>query len=84
KREFRAYGPRSVLLTDITYLPYGRQKWAYLATVKDAFTNEILSYELSPMLHIAFVLKMIRQLIAQHPVSLATQTLIHSDQGSHF
>ncbi|MFL2141765.1 IS3 family transposase, partial [Ruoffia sp. FAM 26254] len=22
KREFRAYGPRSVLLTDITYLPY--------------------------------------------------------------
>ena len=44
QREFEAYGPRIVLLTDITYLPYNGT-FAYLSTVLDAFTKQIrLSY----------------------------------------
>lgn len=84
KREFKAYGPRKVLLTDISYLPYGKQKWAYLATVKDAYTNEILAYELSQSLEIDFVLSMIESLCATHGYDLSTETMIHSDQGSHY
>ena len=42
QREFEAYGPRIVLLTDITYLPYNGT-FAYLSTVLDAFTKQILS-----------------------------------------
>ena len=41
-REFEEYGPRVVLLTDITYLPYNGT-FAYLSTVIDAFC--VLSIE---------------------------------------
>lgn len=84
QRKFRAYGPRTILLTDITYLAYGKQKWAYLATVKDAYTNEILAYEISQSLVIDFVLRMVKQLIKHHEIDLMDKTLIHSDQGSHY
>ena len=53
QREFEAYGPRIVLLTDITYLPYNGT-FAYLSTVLDAFTKQILSYVLSPSLEVDF------------------------------
>lgn len=43
QRQFEDYGPRMVLLTDITYLPYNGT-FAYLSTILDAFTKQILSY----------------------------------------
>ncbi|PRP55761.1 hypothetical protein C7B66_21050, partial [Bacillus halotolerans] len=36
RRQFKAYGPRVILLTDITYIRYGRGNTAYINTVKDA------------------------------------------------
>lgn len=42
KREFESYGPRIVLLTDITYLSYN-DTFAYLSTIIDAFTKQVLS-----------------------------------------
>ena len=35
QREFECYGPRYVLLTDITYIPYNGE-FAYLSTILDA------------------------------------------------
>ncbi|MGW6610279.1 IS3 family transposase, partial [Peribacillus butanolivorans] len=46
-REFKQGVPGKVLLTDITYLPYNGNCMAYLSTVKDASTNEILAYHVS-------------------------------------
>lgn len=43
ERKFTEYGPRKVLLTDITYIPYNG-KFAYLSTILDAYTKQILSY----------------------------------------
>ena len=83
QREFDAYGPRIVLLTDITYLPYNGI-FAYLSTVLDAFTKQILSYVLSPSLEQDFVLETIRKLIDNHGVSLHAETIVHSDQGCHY
>ena len=40
QRQFEEYGPRMVLLTDITYLPYNGTI-AYLSTILDAFTKQI-------------------------------------------
>ena len=68
QREFEAYGPRIVLLTDITYLPYNGT-FAYLSTVLDAFTKQILSYVLSPSLEVDFVLETINKLVEYHGVS---------------
>lgn len=83
QREFKAYGPRIVLLTGITYLPYNGT-FAYLSTVLDAFTKQILSYVLSPSLEMDFVLKTINKLVEDHGVSLQAETIIHSDQGCHY
>ncbi len=83
QREFECYGPRMVLLTDITYLPYNGT-FAYLSTILDAFTKQILSYALSPSLEVDFVLEMVSQLIQKHGISLHAETVIHSDQGCHY
>lgn len=56
KRQFRSYGPRKVLLTDITYLRL-KQKHVYLSVIKDAYTMQILAYQLSESLEIDFVLE---------------------------
>lgn len=82
-REFKLHGPRAILLTDITYLPYNRTK-CYLSTILDAYTKEILSYVLSESLEIDFVLETVNQLINNHGVSLTNETLVHSDQGCHY
>ena len=83
QREFESYGPRIVLLTDITYLPYN-ETFAYLSTILDAYTKQILSYVVSCSLKVDFVLETVNQLIEEHGVSLHDETIIHSDQGCHY
>ena len=83
RREFECYGPRMVLLTDITYLPYNGT-FAYLSTILDAFTKQILSYALSPSLEVDFVLETVELLIKRHGIPLHAETAIHSDQGCHY
>lgn len=83
QREFECYGPRMVLLTDITYLPYNGT-FAYLSTIMDAFTKQILAYVISNSLQVDFVLETVNQLIEKHGVSLNAETIIHSDQGCHY
>lgn len=82
-REFKLHGPRKVLLTDITYLPYDGDR-CYLSTILDAYTKEILSYVLSETLEIDFVLETVNQLIDRHGISVTAETLVHSDQGCHY
>ena len=82
-REFESYGPRMVLLTDITYLRYN-ETFAYLSTILDAFTKEILSYVLSDSLEVDFVLQTVNQLVENHGISLHAETIVHSDQGAHY
>ena len=83
KREFTKYGPRMILLTDITYIPYNGI-FAYLSTILDAFTKEVLAYVLSPSLEVDFVLETVQILIRGHGISLTSETIINSDQGCHY
>lgn len=83
KREFEQHGPRMILLTDITYLPYN-DTFAYLSTIIDGFTKQVLSYVLSENLKVDFVLQTVEQLIVNHGISLSKETIIHSDQGAHY
>jgi putative transposase len=46
-REFKQEVPGKVLLTDITYFYYGNGQKAFLSTIKDSSTNEILAYNVS-------------------------------------
>ena len=83
-RRFREFGPRKVLLTDITYIPMNGGKFCYLSTIKDAYTKEILSYQLSESLQEKFVLDTFRRLVLIHGKELTKETLVHSDQGVHY
>ena len=82
-REFTEHGPRMILLTDITYIPYNGVH-CYLSTILDAFTKQILSYVLSESLEVDFVLETVNQLIEKHKINLTAETIIHSDQGCHY
>lgn len=83
KREFTEHGPRRILLTDITYIPYNGI-FCYLSTIIDAHTKQVLAYVLSKSLEVDFVLETVTILTEQHRVSLKCETLIHSDQGCHY
>jgi putative transposase len=84
QRDFKKNIPGLALLTDITYLPYGRTETAYLSTILDASTGEILSHNLSTELTLPIVTDTIDALMKQRRLKLHKDAFIHSDQGSHY
>lgn len=82
-REFRSHGPRKILLTDITYIRLNG-RFCYLSVIKDAYTMQVLAYQLSESLEVDFVLQTVKQLLRNHLCSLDAQTILHSDQGCHY
>lgn len=81
-REFKQKIPGKVLLTDITYLFYSSNKKAYLSTIKDGSTNEILAYNVSPSLEMPLAIDTLHKL-KKSGASLHKDAFIHSDQGVH-
>lgn len=83
-RDFHSKGARKILLTDITYLFYKEEGKCYLSTILDAFTHEILAYELSISLKVDFVIATVDQLVREYGSTLDNETIVHSDQGCHY
>lgn len=83
-RQFQDYGPRMILLTDITYLSYNHGEKAYLSVIKDACTKQVMAYVASKSLEVDFVLETVNILIRDHGVSLSKEMILHSDQGCHY
>ena len=83
-REFKQNIPGKILLTDITYLNYSNSRRAYLSTIKDASTNEILAYNVSSSLKIDIVLDTLDILASNRNIDIPSGALIHSDQGVHY
>lgn len=72
------------MLSPITFLPYGRSKMAYLSTILDSSTGELLAYNLSNRLTMSLATDTIHNLIKQRRLKLQKDAFIHSDQGSHY
>lgn len=83
QRKFKAFGARAVFLTDITYIPF-RKKFVYLSVILDAYTEQVMSYELSDSLEVDFVLATVKKLFRDHKASIDARAMIHSDQGCHY
>jgi len=83
KRNFKQGIPGKVLLTDITYLPYPGGM-AYLSTILDGSTNEVLAYNVTDNLKIPLVLDTLKKLTRNRKVRRHPEAIIHSDQGSHY
>lgn len=84
QRDFKKGIPSLALLTDITYLPYGRSETAYLSTILDASTSEILAYNVSARLTLDIATDTVGALKKQRRLKLHKDVFIHSDQGSHY
>lgn len=83
-REFKQEVAGKVLLTDITYLSYGTSNRAYLSTIKDGSTNEILAYKLSKNITLDIAIGTIKNLVKNHKDLLSKDSFVHSDQGAHY
>jgi transposase InsO family protein len=89
-RRFRTNGARTVLLTDITYIPRRKtakdknDQFTYLAVILDAFTKELLAFSISTSPKTDFILELVKMLLENHGDELKTDTLIHSDQGCQY
>lgn len=83
-REFKQEIPGKVLLTDITYLYYGKGQKAYLSTIKDGSTNEILAYHVLDRITLDLATDTLVKLKRNKRVKLVKDAFIHSDQGGHY
>lgn len=83
-REFKQGAPGKILLTDITYLNYNNGKRAYLSTIKDSSTNEILAHYVSDNLRLDIVLNTLEKLKLNSSSKLHSKAILHSDQGAHY
>lgn len=83
QRQFKQGVPGKVLLTDISYIPYNG-KMAYLSTIKDGSTNEILAYHVSDRITLDIATKTVEKLVRNKRVKLHPDAFIHSDQGVHY
>jgi putative transposase len=77
-RQFKAYGPRTVLLTDITFIPrYSHHepklKYTYVCVIMDAFTKEVLACVCSTSYETDFVLDAFNQLMDEHGTGAANR-----------
>ena len=72
------------MLTDISYLFFKNGQKAYLSTILDASTNEILAHIVSKSLKIDIVTDTIYKLIYNNKHLLRDDSFIHSDQGAHY
>lgn len=86
KQEFYI-GPRKVVLTDITYFYYGKNRSPlYLCAFYDAFTKEVLGKAAGTKMDTGLVKKAYGRMKDKHGKQLKGQTdvYIHSDQGSQY
>ena len=82
KRNFKQDQPGKVLLTDISYLKYAGNQTAYISTILDAGTNEIVCHQVSTSLKMDFVLDTLEEL--RQCEFIRDKAIIHSDQGWHY
>jgi putative transposase len=83
-REFKQSIPGKVLLTDITYLFYGKGMKAYLSTIKDSSTNEIVAFHVSDRITMDLATDTLLKLKKNRKFFQAEGAFIHSDQGTHY
>ncbi len=57
---------------------------AYLSTIKDGSSNDILAYHVSDSIKLDIAITTINKLITHHKDDLHESAFVHSDQGFHY
>jgi putative transposase len=84
ERQFNQGEPGKVLLTDITYLSFGKNSRAYLSTILDGATGEALAYHVSERMTMDLATDTLQKLKKNKRFKKHKDVLIHSDQGTHY
>ncbi|MFN0225192.1 DDE-type integrase/transposase/recombinase [Paenibacillus sp. KR2-11] len=84
QRDLNKNVPGLALLTDITYLPYGKSQTAYLSTILGASTGELLAHNFSTTLHLTLATDTVQSLMRQRRLKLHKDAYILLDQVSHY
>ena len=82
--QFKQGEPGKVFFTDITYLPNRSGQMAYLSTVKDVATREIVAYEVTTSLTMEIVYRTLKKLKEALDGNVHPEAMIRSDQGFHY
>jgi putative transposase len=83
-RQFHQTEPGKVLLTDITYTYFGGGQPAYLSTVKDVATREIVAFDISRSLSMDIAYNTLNRLQDTCDGTPHPEAMLHSDQGFHY
>lgn len=81
QRNFKANKPSQKIVTDVTELKLGDQKF-YLSAAMDLFNREIITYTLFKRPTFEMVSTMLKQAIPK--LNVDQKVIIHSDQGWHY
>ncbi|XBD01356.1 IS3 family transposase (plasmid) [Pseudalkalibacillus hwajinpoensis] len=84
ERQFNQGEPGKVLLTDITYLSFGRNSRAYLSMILDGASGEALAYHVSDRITMDLATDTLQKLKKNRKFKKHKDALIHSDQGTHY
>ncbi len=82
-REFRADGPNSKWVTDISYI-HTKQGVLYLSMIRDLYDNSIVAYKTGTKQTVNLVLDTIRLAMKQEKKRVAAELQLHSDQGFQY
>ena len=80
-RKFKVHSPNKIWVTDITYLQLNN-KVAYLSTILDLSTPEVVSYKISRKNDLNLVMQTLNEAIEK--IGNIDGLIIHSDQGSQY
>jgi len=83
-RKFSPKLPYTAFSTDVTYLNYGKSKIAYLSTILDLGSKEIVAYNLSEKNNLDLALNTIAVMEKTLPLSRMKKAIFHSDQGFQY
>jgi transposase InsO family protein len=74
--------PRQVIVSDVTYLPLQKGKWAHLATWMDLFSRKIVGWHVAGSMTAELVIEALRQAILRE--RLPAGLIVHSDRGGQY
>jgi len=80
-RNFSCKGPNRKWVSDITYIPMGRN-WAYLAVVLDLYSRKVVGWALDTHVRETLILEALSMAMGQRQT--APGLLLHSDQGVQY
>jgi putative transposase len=84
-RDFVAHRPNEVWVSDITYIPIGYKKFAYLTVFLDLFDRAIVGWELSTSMTAKLTtVNALKKALSNRGITKSFKLMIHSDRGVQY